>query len=56
MVKVSKNGGEVLIRDFLVNLYLRNGYEIVPEEVKKEPVADEPKEVKQTRKPRKAKK
>ena len=49
MVRLVKDGREVEVKDFLANLYIRNGYEVVTEkampreEAKAEPMA-EPKE------------
>lgn len=49
MVRLVKDGREVEVKDFLANLYIRNGYEVVTEKVmpregaKAEPMA-EPKE------------
>ena len=51
MVRLVKDGGEVEVKDFLVNLYKRNGYEevvaIPKAEAKKE---NAPKPVRKTRK------
>ncbi len=50
-MRVSKDGREVEIKDFLTALYLRNGYVPVEDGVKETKSAvDEPKEVKQPRK------
>ena len=42
MIIARKNGREVEIKDFLVNLYKRNGYEIVTDEPKEEPQVEAP--------------
>ena len=39
MIRLVKDGREVTVKDFLANLYIRNGYEIVVE--KAEPKAEE---------------
>ena len=44
MIRMKRGGEEVEIKDFLINLYRRNGYEIVTEEKPKaEPEKAEPK-------------
>lgn len=43
MVRVEKDGKGVLIKDFLVNLYVRNGYTVAAEKKVEEPSVNEDK-------------
>lgn len=50
MIRLQKNGGVVEVKDYLANLYIRNGYEAVKEEPKEEPKVETPTPKKTTRK------
>ena len=43
MIRVRKNGMEIQVKDFHVNLFLRNGFEVVEDKPKEEPKPVAPK-------------
>ena len=53
MIRVERDGEVFEIKDFLVKLYIRNGFRVVTEKSKEEPKAETPAPKKTTRRTKK---